>query len=217
MLLYNKEQILIWRTAMKNYIFAIILTLCIAITSIANAQLPSNPWEPKPPSPNDGYFGDNLPQSGPAVAPNAPQYQAGVTGGEILPVDPWARARDRSGIQTWRGSGQHGRLNYVGEATTYDTSYGQERIAPEVNRHNMFVMTEHLRKLGYNIPKSYDQNIRNAPQEYKKIVEQAYVDVFSNDDPISGITTGLMDGFEAGTGLEIKNLLFNSIDLISTD
>ena len=143
------------------------------------------------------------------------------TGGEVLPVDPWARSRDRSGIKTWRGSGRHDRgLNYVGEATTYGTAYGQEMIAPEVNRHNMLIMTQHLRNLGYKIPSSYDQNIKDLPSNYAEQLRAAYDSVVYGDhtgDPFAGISSAFIGLFEKSTGLDTENLLFNSIDLLNTD
>lgn len=64
-----------------------------------------NPWEI---SPNDGTF-DNVDYatSTEDAVTQAPIYGNGPTDGEVLPVDPWAKARDKSGIETWRGSGQH--------------------------------------------------------------------------------------------------------------
>ncbi len=180
----------------------------------AAAQLPSNPWAPHP---NDGYFGDNVANTDQT---QAPVYNNTSNGGEILPVDPWARARDKSGIKTWRGSGQHGKLNYIGEGTTYTDAKGQEMIAPEVNRHNMNVALEHLRKMGYKIPESYDEGIKNMPKNYAKKLRQAYDNLLQadvKDDPLGGIANGMMEGFERGTGLDIENLLFNSIDILSTD
>ena len=186
----------------------------ILMAGSAAAQLPSNPWAPHP---NDGYFGDNVANTDQT---QAPVYNNTSNGGEILPVDPWARARDKSGIQTWRGSGQHGKLNYIGEGTTYTDAKGQEMIAPEVNRHNMNVALEHLRKMGYKIPESYDEGIKNMPKNYAKKLRQAYDNLLQadvKDDPLGGIANGMMEGFERGTGLDIENLLFNSIDILSTD
>lgn len=186
----------------------------ILIAGSAAAQLPSNPWAPHP---NDGYFGDNVANTDQT---QAPVYNNTSNGGEILPVDPWARARDKSGIKTWRGSGQHGKLNYIGEGTTYTDAKGQEMIAPEVNRHNMNVALEHLRKMGYKIPDSYDDGIKNMPKNYAKKLRQAYDNLLQadvKDDPLGGIANGMMEGFERGTGLDIENLLFNSIDILSTD
>lgn len=187
----------------------------VLMCGAANAQLPSNPWAPHP---NDGYFGDNVAETNNPT--HAPVYDNTSSGGEILPVDPWARARDKSGVKTWRGSGQHGKLNYIGEATTYTDAKGQEMIAPEVNRHNMNVALQHLRKMGYKIPDSYDEGIKNMPKNYAKGLRQAYDNLLQadvKDDPLGGIANGMMEGFERGTGLDIENLLFNSIDILSTD
>lgn len=200
-----------------NKTFWIAALIAILAGQAALAQLPANPWAPHP---NDGYF-ENVPTNDPTKAPVIPEYSDGQTAGEVLPVDPWARSRDRSGIKTWRGSGRHDRgLNYVGEATTWDTAYGQEMIAPEVNRHNMLVMTEHLRGMGYKIPDSYDQKIRDMPKTYAKYLRDAYDSSQSatiEGDPLRGMFTTVMGNFEEGTGLDFENLLFNSIDILSTD
>jgi len=202
---------------MDKNIFHLSLLCAISLSFSANAQLPTNPWAPHP---NDGYF-ENVPTYNAQQTPEIPQYQNGQTNGQVLPVDPWARSRDRSGIKTWRGSGRHdGGLNYVGEATTYGTAYGQEMIAPEVNRHNLKVMTQHLRNLGYKIPKSYDTNIENFASEYAKDLRKAYDNIAYKDhtgDPISGISSSFIGLFENATGLDTENLLFNSIDLLNTD
>lgn len=136
---------------------------------------------------------------------------------DIIPVDPWARARDRSGVTTWRGSGQHGKLNYIGEATTYGDAVGQEMIAPEVNRHNMVVMTQHFRNLGYKIPDSYDQKIRDLPQSYAKHLREAYDGLGHQNNPFDTMFSGFLDVVEEQSGLDMENILFNSIDLLSTD
>lgn len=199
---------------MKKYLCILAVLGCFSVAGAANAQLPANPWAPHP---NDGYFGENVPDKSPDKSPDAPAYGNGPTGGDILPVDPWAKSRDRTGIQTWRGSGQHGRLNYVGEATTFGTDYGQERLAPEVNRHNMLVLTEHLRKLGYKIPDSYDENIKNMPKNYTNILRESYQDVYAADDPLSKAFSNVMSNFEDGLGLDFQNILFNTMDLLGTD
>ena len=202
---------------MNKNIFQLSLLCAISFSFSANAQLPTNPWAPNP---NDGYF-ENVPTYNAQQTPEIPQYKNGQTNGQVLPVDPWARSRDRSGIKTWRGSGRHdGGLNYVGEATTYGTAYGQEMIAPEVNRHNLKVMTQHLRNLGYKIPASYDTNIENFASEYAKDLRKAYDNIAYKDhtgDPISGISSSFIGLFENATGLDTENLLFNSIDLLNTD
>lgn len=201
---------------MKKCVYILAAFICLAFTSAAFAQLPANPWKPGPPRPNSGDFGKAEDKS-PEKVPDAPIYGNGVTGGDILPVDPWAKARDRTDTKTWRGSGKHGELNYVGEATTYGTAMGQEMIAPEVNRHNMLVATEHLRKMGYKIPKSYDDKIKNMPKAYTSRLKEAYSDVFVLDDPLSKSFSSIMSDVEDGTGLDFQNLMFNSIDILSTD
>ena len=186
-------------------------TVALLATTTVFAQLPANPWEVNP---NDGYMGENI-----ASTDNtkAQIYENGPTNGNILPVDPWARARDKSGVKTWRGSAQHGKLNYIGEATTFGDAQGQEMIAPEVNRHNMLEITKHLRSLGYKIPESYDQKIKNFPQEYGAELRRNYNNLGHNNNPLDTMFSGMLDIFEDGSGLDVENLLFNSIDLISTD
>ena len=202
---------------MRSKLFTLGLLITSYLAFDVQAQLPVNPWAPNP---NDGYF-ENIPTYDARQTPQIPQYSNGQTQGEVLPVDPWARSRDRSGVKTWRGSGRHdGGLNYVGEATTYGTAYGQEMIAPEVNRHNMLVMTQHLRNLGYKIPESYDTNIKNMPSEYAEQLRKAYNNIAYKDhrnNPIAGIPSALLGLFEETTGLDTENLLFNSIDLLNTD
>lgn len=93
-------------------------------------------------------------------------------------------------------------------------------IAPEVNRHNMLIMTQHLRNLGYKIPSSYDQNIKDLPSNYAEQLRAAYDSVVYGDhtgDPFAGISSAFIGLFEKSTGLDTENLLFNSIDLLNTD
>lgn len=192
----------------------------ISGAKISYAQLPANPWVPQAPSPNDGYFGDNTGNTDAnGDATNAPMYANGPTEGNILPVDPWARARDRSGIRTWRGSGQHGKLNYIGEATTYTTASGQEMIAPEVNRHNMVVMLDHLRNMGYKIPESYNEKIKAMPSEYKDTLQRSMSEVSSTtgDNPFSLMFSNMYNLFEDYTGLDVDNILLNTMDVLGTD
>ena len=198
---------------MNKYLTAVLVAGYLSVSFAASAQLSSNPWV----HPNDGSF-DNVTIQPTEDHTYSLPYVDNPGGGEILPVDPWARTRDTSGIKTWRGSGQHGKLNYIGEATSWDgtDSSGQE-LMPEVNRHNMLVFTEHLRKMGYKIPDSYDQNIKNMPSNYKKRLEYSFQQLQSATDPLSGGFKMLMNSFEDGTGLDINNVLFNTMDLLGTD
>lgn len=198
---------------MKKSVSFLLMLGILTCSRVSFAQLPSNPWEINP---NDGYF-ENVGDSSPAAAPDAPIYAGNSSNGEILPVDPWARARDRTNTKTWRGSGQHGKLDYIGEATTYGTAMGQEMIAPEVNRHNMLVMTQHLRDLGYKIPAGYDQKIKDMPETYRRYLRDAYDSLSPGSNPMEEMFVGMLGFFENETGLDIENILFNTMDILGTD
>lgn len=193
-----------------------IAVLLSGISTFAYAQLPANPWTAQPPAPNSGYFGENAAAGAGSDITNAPVYSNNAGGGEILPVDPWARSRDRSGIRTWRGSGQQGKLNYIGEGTTFNAG-DQEYLAPEVNRHNMVVMLDHLRKMGYQIPESYNQKVQNMPTKYRQQLQESIADVNNASDPFSGVFVGLLNTIENSTGLSFDNILFNTVDILRTD
>ena len=198
---------------MNKYLTTALFLGCLSYSTVSLAQLPANPWV----HPNDGYF-ENIAQQETPNNTVAPTYEGNSSNGEILPVDPWAKTRDYSGVKTWRGSGQHGKLNYIGEATSWDgTPSGGQELMPEVNRHNMLVFTEHLRKMGYKIPDSYDQNIKNMPQNYKKKLEDSFADLKLSKDPLSESFKMLMNSFEDGTGLDINNMVFNTMNLLGTD
>ena len=79
------------------------------------------------------------------------------------------------------------------------------------------VLTDYLRKMGYKIPESYDQNIKDMPKNYKRILKQSYEDVYNANDPLSVTFTQIMDGVEQGTGLDLENILFNTMDILATD
>lgn len=117
----------------------------------------------------------------------------------------------------WRGSGRYGKLNYTGEVTTYGTAFGQEMLAPEVNNHNMKVMVQHLRDLGYKIPASYDDKFQNFTQDYARDLRKAYDGLGHQNNPFDTMFSGFLDVVEDQSGLDMENLLFNSIDLISKD
>ncbi|HCU59361.1 MAG TPA: hypothetical protein DIC64_05215 [Alphaproteobacteria bacterium] len=187
-----------------------------AFATGSNAQLPANPWTAQPPAPNNGYFGDNIADAAGSDITDAPIYANNNSGGEILPVDPWARSRDRSGVRTWRGSGQQGKLNYIGEGTTFNTG-DQEYLAPEVNRHNMVVMLDHLRKMGYQIPESYNQKVQNMPAKYREKLQESVSDVQNAQDPFSDVFVSFLNTIENATGLSFDNILFNTVNILGTD
>lgn len=187
-----------------------VVAFCI-LANFANAEgLPANPWKAQPPSPNSGVFGDAQVSTDTTTAPV-------YSDSSIAPVDPWARARDKSNIRTWRGSGQHGKLNYIGEGTYLGSSDAGEPVAPEVNRHNMIVMLDHLRNMGYKIPESYNEKITDVPKKYRAAWVQNYNAVKNSADPISRSFKKMMGGFESITGLDISNLITNTVDILGTD
>ena len=118
---------------------------------------------------------------------------------------------------SWRGSGNFGNLDYTGDVTTYGTAYGQEMLAPEVNNHNMKVMLQHLRNLGYKIPESYDNKFQNFTQDYANDLRKAYSGLGHQNNPFDTMFSGILDVVEDQSGLDMENLLFNSFDLMSRD
>ena len=184
---------------LKWYITALILGMSIGAS--AAYALPANPWQAQAKANQNTVNVD---------------YEAKATGG-VLPVDPWARARQTDSESSWIGSGNHGKLKYTGEATTYTEAKGQEMIAPAANSYNALVMTEHLRRMGYQIPQSLDDKIRNAPENYGKILRSSYDKVYTQTDPLSEGFTGIMSRVEDGTGFDMENLLFNSVRLLSNE
>ncbi len=117
----------------------------------------------------------------------------------------------------WRGSGKYGNQAYTGAVTTYGRAYGQEMLAPEVNNNNMNVMIQRLRDLGYNIPASYDNKFNNFLSDYTNDLQRAYSGLGRQNNPVDTVFNGILDGFEHFTGLDVGNLMFNSINLIQRD
>ena len=52
---------------------------------------------------------------------------------------------------------------------------------------------------------------------YKTELQNAYNGVGHQNNPFDTMFSGLLDVFENGTGLDIENLLFNSINLLSQE
>ena len=99
--------------------------------------------------------------------------------------------------------------------TTYGTAYGQEMLAPEVNTHNMNMMVQHLRNLGYKIPASYDNKFVNFTKEYAQDLRTAYDGLGKQGNPFDTMFSGFLDVVEDQSGLDMENILFNSFDLMS--
>ena len=69
--------------AMKKYFSLLAVLGCLTMASAAFAQLPTNPWSPKP---NDGYFEEVANKPAEEGVPTIPEYSGGQTNGEVLPV-----------------------------------------------------------------------------------------------------------------------------------
>lgn len=192
-----------------NIIYSSIAVIALS-GAVAQAQLPANPWTTHL---NDSYFSNNVSNGN---TTDTLVYKD-TNSRQTIPVDPWRRTRGTSGTKTWRGSGQQGNLNYIGETTTYTNTIEQEMIAPEVNRHNMIVMLQHLRNMGYKIPTSYDQKIKNMPKNYTRYLRQSINDVSHAKDPFSETFIKMIKSVENYSGLDFNNILFNTMNILGTD
>ena len=70
---------------------------------------------------------------------------------------------------------------------------------------------------GYEIPEEYNEKIKNLPASYKRLLEENIGNVQGNDDPLSKSFVKMMDMFEDSTGLNLNNILFNSLKILGTD
>ena len=68
-----------------------------------------------------------------------------------------------------------------------------------------------------DIPEEYNDKIKNLPSAYKSLLEQNMSEVQNNKDPFSQSFTKMMKMFEDSTGLNLNNILFNSLKILGTD
>ena len=148
-----------------------------------------------------------------------------------LPLDPWQGSNpidDRVYYYVRNGIGDKpgeldkykmDRTKYTGEATTFGTAMGQEMIAPEVNTTNILLMTDHLRKLGFRIPASYDEKIKNAPawfrQRYMRVlseINEAYRSKKSS--PETYWFSNVKRNFESASGLSLDSFVETSFKIM---
>ncbi len=160
-----------------------------------------------------------------------------------LPANPWASATSTKNTQKaktqpravvndyskkqatgadnseggWQGSGNYGAdVNYTGKVNTWTNAQGQEELAPEVNVHNMLSMTEHMRRLGYKIPRSLDNKIASAPASTRVKIMKALNEIKTNrSNIIYRSTNQAMGELEKTSGLSVDNLIGNSLRLMS--
>ncbi|MBR1776956.1 MAG: hypothetical protein IJ752_00010 [Alphaproteobacteria bacterium] len=105
---------------------------------------------------------------------------------------------------------------FTGEMTTWGDSANAKYNAPEVNTHNILSITQHLRNMGYKIPDSFENKVKNAPAATKRRILNAMKEMASANDPFSKGTRFALKAFEKETGLSYENLVGNSLNLISS-
>ncbi len=171
--------------------------LCFLSSFVVAGELPVNPWINRSP-----------------VEDRISNTSA------ILNVREGSAMRVRAGVGDKPGQRDVYKIDrnlYTGEATTFGPAYGQEMIAPEVNEANILLMMEHLRKIGYNIPREYDSYIVNAPEWYQR----KYMEIFqklnsaaNSNNPIIRIPHDLLKDLEAKTGLSLENFFNTSVKVM---
>ena len=71
--------------AMKKYFSLLAVLGCLTMASAAFAQLPTNPWSPKP---NDGYFEEVANKPAEEGVPTIPEYSGGQTKAKCFRLTP---------------------------------------------------------------------------------------------------------------------------------
>lgn len=139
-----------------------------------------------------------------------------------LPADPWANQSplaDKQQIGYLSYAQRNTLINeplpeFVGQNTTWGTAMGQEMIAPDVNITNMLLMTQHLRKLGYQIPDGLDAIINTAPARLRRDIMNSLIELQRSDNPVAVASMGYAKLFEKHTGFSIENLITNSLRIL---
>lgn len=144
-----------------------------------------------------------------------------------LPANPWAVQNQYPvAVSTQNNNPQNVPLRdtplpqFVGQNTTYNTAMGQEMIAPEINKTNMLLMTDHLRKLGYIVPDSLDEAIRTAPEKTRLALVQSTRWIQkggdSNSSPILEAIGKISRDLENNYGFSFENILDNSMRILDS-
>lgn len=185
------------------------------VESALAQTLPSNPWAQPQQSAQDTVYQ----QQQQAVYQQQPTvvYQQVVMPGQGTPVyygsQPYQPTYEGGSSNIWNTK----MPEFTGELTTWGTDYGQRATAPEVNMHNIFSLTRHLRAMGYKIPTGFEDKVKRAPEAVRKRVMASLMTIErgSNKNPVYKGANFLMNQFEKETGLSFDNLLGNSLDLLS--
>ena len=189
------------------------VSLAVVLTaSFAGAQsLPTDPWAAQQ---------QPVQQVQQPTAPIS-SVQTGATGATVVQVQQVGPVV--YGSQPYQPTYEGGSSNiwntkmpeFTGEMTTWGTDYGQRATAPEVNIHNILSITQHLRNMGYDIPDSFGDRVKAAPNAVRERIYKAMRDLERQDDPFSKGFKLVLDQFEVETGLSYDNLIGNSLDLLS--
>ena len=165
-------------------------------------------------------------QSAVTAAQAQQQVQTQQTQQAALPANPWA-AQSQAQVQAVADALQQDvplrdtpLPQFVGQNTTYNTAMGQEMIAPEINKTNMLLMTEHLRKLGYIVPDSLDEAIRTAPEKTRLALVQSTRWIQkggdANSSPILEAIGKISKDLENNYGFSFENILDNSMRILDS-
>lgn len=151
---------------------------------------------------------------------------------DSLPSDPWATGNTVHvqqvgpviyGSQPYQPTYAGGASNvwntkmpeFTGEMTTWGDSPNAKYNAPEVNMHNVLSITAHLRRMGYNIPTSFEERFKAAPEAVRVRIMDSLRQMQASNDPLSRSANFLLKKAEDETGLSFTNLVGNSLDLMS--
>lgn len=177
----------------KNYRFSLLTAGFVLLCSSVQAEdLSADPWTQ--PNPTENVV--KVQQVGPVIygaQPYQPTYEGGAS-------------------NVWNTK----MPEFTGEMTTWNDGQGQKVNAPEVNMHNILSITEHLRRMGYKIPTSFEEKVKAAPEAVRVRIKQAMSDMASASDPFSKSAQFARKTLEQETGMTFENVIGNSLDLLSS-
>lgn len=191
---------------------AVALTVAFTASSVQAEALPTDPWAAA-----------EAAATAAASQPSATvenQVQAGTTQATVVQVQQVGPVI--YGSQPYQPTYEGGSDNiwntkmpeFTGEMTTWGDSPNAKYNAPEVNMHNILSITQHLRNMGYQIPTSFEEKVKNAPKATRDRIFHAMNQLKKQDDPFSKGTRLLLKAFEHETGLSYENLVGNSLNLL---
>lgn len=183
---------------MKINKYAFVTSLVFGIALFGNAKadtLPADPWA------------DNPVTTG---ASNAQVVRVQQVGPVVYGSQPYQPTYEGGSSNIWNTK----MPEFTGEMTTWGD--GGKVNAPEVNIHNMISITQHLRRMGYNIPTEFENKIKNAPNAVRERIWKAMGDMASANDPLSRSAQFAKKTIENETGMTFDNVIGNSLDLLGS-